>query len=92
VADLRRFWIRLSEDGVNPSRRGYGVTAFDESDALAILRHLVFQDDAETMPEVVELVPDVNVRDLDQGHVVPNMNPPNWRGIWFPKGYDRQLG
>jgi len=56
VADLRRFWIRLSDDRVNPSRRGYGVTAFDESDALAILRYLVFQDDAETMPEVVVLV------------------------------------
>jgi len=92
VADLRRFWIRLSDDRVNPSRRGYGVTAFDESDALAILRYLVFQDDAETMPEVVVLVPDVNVPDLDQGHVVPSRDPPNWRGIWFPKGYDRQLG
>jgi hypothetical protein len=24
------------------------------------------------------------VRDLDQGHVIPNMGPPNLRGVWFP--------
>ena len=26
--------------------------------------------------------PTSTVRDLDQGQVIPNMAPPNWRGIW----------
>ena len=88
---LRRFWIQLADDHPNPSPRGFGVTAYDEADALAILRFLVYENDPKAMPEAREVLPDVNVADLDQGHVVPNMNPPNWRGIWFPKGYDRDL-
>ncbi len=91
MATLRRFWIRLAEDGPGPSTLGYGVTAYDEADALAILRFQVFGNDEEAMPAVTELSADVNVPDLDQGHVVPNMLPPNWRGIWFPKGYDTDL-
>ena len=55
------------------------------------MRFLVYEADPEAMPKAREVLPDVNVADLDQGHVVPNMNPPNWRGIWFPKGYDRDL-
>lgn len=86
--DLHRFWVTLAEDS-NPSRLGYGVTAFDEADALAILRHVVFGGQA--MPDVREVRTDVDVRDLDQGHVVTNMNPPNWRGVWFPKGYDSDI-
>ena len=61
-AVLRRFWIRLSRGGTNPSPLGYGVTAFDEADALAILRYLVYNEEA--MPDVAELVPDVNIPDL----------------------------
>jgi hypothetical protein len=34
----------------------------------------------EAMREVVE---NVDVSELDD-HVGPNMNPPNWRGMWFP--------
>jgi hypothetical protein len=35
--------------------------------------------------------PTSTVRDLDQGHVIPNMAPPNWRGIWYPKGFDTDI-
>jgi hypothetical protein len=26
-----------------------------------------------------------------KGHVIPNMAPPNWRGIWYPKGFDTDI-
>ena len=64
---------------------GYGVTAYDEADEQNLVERLVFR--AATMPPVVATRSGVNVPHLDQGHVVPNMNPPNWRGVWFPKGY-----
>lgn len=83
--DLHRYWIRLAED-VKPSLSEFGVTAFDETDALAILSHVAFG--GEPLPEVLEVRQDVDVRNLDQGRVVPNMAPPNWRGIWYPKGFD----
>jgi hypothetical protein len=35
--------------------------------------------------------PTSTVRDLDQGHVIPNMAPPNWRGIWYPTGFDTDI-
>jgi hypothetical protein len=53
------------------------------------LRYLAFSPAG--LPELVEIVADVDVRSLDQGHVIPNMNPPNWRGIWYPKGYDTNV-
>jgi hypothetical protein len=65
--------------------RGCGVTAYDRADALNILQATVF---AETsMPEIVEVIEDVDVRTLDQGHVIPKMGVVVERGVWFPRGY-----
>jgi hypothetical protein len=82
MAGLTRFWFVLDDPR---SGLGYGVTAYDEADARDLIQRLIFQ--AAQMPPVLEVVSDVKVPDLDQGHVVPNMNPPNWRGVWFPKGF-----
>jgi hypothetical protein len=86
--NLRRYWVRLrpTDDQFN---REFGVSAFSEDDALAILAHVVFGGRA--MPDVLEVRANVNVGDLDQGHVVPNMGPPNWRGVWYPKGFDTDI-
>jgi hypothetical protein len=32
--------------------------------------------------------PRATVRDLDQGHVIANTAAPNWRGIWYPTGFE----
>ena len=40
------------------------------------------------MPIIKRMIENVDIRELDQGHVVPNMKPPNWRGVWFPLGYN----
>jgi hypothetical protein len=81
---LHRYWITLVEPPPG-GRLGYGVTAFSEEDARAILAFVAFDG---ALPAVAEVRADVDVRELDQGHVIPNMNPPNWRGVWFPKGFD----
>jgi hypothetical protein len=73
-----RYWIVLDEE----YQLGYGVTAADERDALELLRNLRFKN--REMPPVLRIEEDVDVSTLDPGHVVPNMGPPVWRGIWFP--------
>ncbi|MCA1475015.1 hypothetical protein [Bradyrhizobium sp. NBAIM08] len=83
---LRRYWFRF--DGIepyNPLQLGCGVTAHGYDDALIILGRTVFED--QIMPAIIDVIEDVDIRTLDQGHVVPNMEAPVWRGVWFPKGY-----
>ena len=84
---LHRYWIRFDD----PHRLshelglGCGVTAYDLDDAISLLERDVFKG---PMPfRIASSVEDVDVRTLDQGHVIPNMLPPNRRGIWFPTGY-----
>jgi hypothetical protein len=74
---LRRFWFPLSK-GI-----GIGVTAPTEAEA----RVLAETTRAEFFPHaaITGVVPDVDVRSLDQGHVVPNMGPVVVRGVWYPR-------
>lgn len=73
---LHRYWFKTKQ------HIGFGVTAYSIEDA----KNLV--DDAATRIgwrcEIVEIVEDIDVRELDQNHVIPNMGPPNFRGVWFP--------
>ena len=73
---LRWYWVKTKE------HLGFGVTAYSVDDAKRLI------DDAARRLgwdyEVLGIVKDVDVRDLDQGHVVPNMGPPNFRGVWYP--------
>lgn len=73
-ARLHRYWLR-TEVGF-----GVGVTAYSIDDAKQLAKAWLdfWQRD------VVEIVEDVDIRNLDQDHVIPNMGPPNVRGVWFP--------
>jgi hypothetical protein len=83
---LIRYWFGFN--GVEPFNslnRGCGVTAYNLDDAKSLLSQSIFKDrDWYSIKEVIE---NVDITTLDQGHVIPNMEPPVWRGVWFPKGY-----
>jgi hypothetical protein len=87
---LRRFWFEFDDAAFlrAPSVLGLGcgVTAWTEHDALVLLQQRVFHE--APMPRIKGIIHDVDVSTLDAGHVLPNMLPPNRRGIWFPQGYD----
>ena len=73
---LMRYWFKTKE------HFGFGVTAFSLEDAKSLL-----DDAARSLGidyEVLEIIEDIDIRSLDQGHVLPNMGPPNLRGVWFP--------
>jgi hypothetical protein len=82
---LRRFWFRFepSDTDLFIGRAfGCGVTAVDRRDAEDLMRVQAFRG---TLPQVVEVIEDVDVRDLDESHVIPNMGDPSIRGVWFPR-------
>jgi len=96
MSELTRYWITFAcppveSEGVVVGLLqpvGFGVTALDLEDPLAIVRTEFF-DRFDTyyglndMPPVREVVENVDVSMLDD-HVRPNMHPPNWRGLWYP--------
>lgn len=81
---LRRYWFRLSSNG-EPSvlNLGCGITAYDMDDARGFLFREVFS--VYGARDVLEVITDIDVSTLDQGHVIPNMAAPSNRGVWFPR-------
>ena len=61
---------------------GIGVTAASREEALAIVASTF-----GASRRILRIEPIADMRELDHGHVVPNMG--NWfeRGIWFPLGH-----
>ena len=85
---LIRYWFEfnLEDDNTLPGvRTGCGVTAFSYSDALQIMSIKIFNN--KKLPEITKFIENVDISALDQGHLVPNMWTPNFRGVWFPRGY-----
>jgi hypothetical protein len=88
---LHRYWLKFAQSDIDAARLpqifllGCGVTAFSPEDALSLIRQHVLR--GAEVPKPSSLVADVDVRTLDAGHVIPNMEAPVSRGIWFPMGF-----
>lgn len=88
-SSLKRFWFEFdikNAFGLPPGIGiGCGITAIDYADALEILNAKVFK--YQGMPPIKKQIENVDIRDLDQGHVIPNMSVLTERGVWFPLVY-----
>jgi hypothetical protein len=90
-SQLKRYWLRFSISPGDLDRYptyaglglGCGATAYSRDDLAVLLDRELFHGDP--VPEISELVEDVNIQDLDQGKVIPNMGSPRERGVWFPR-------
>jgi hypothetical protein len=86
----KRFWFEFDIDSAFNFPPGIGIgcgiTAFDYDDAIKMMREKIFSE--IKMPVIRREIENIDIRTLDQGKVIPNMKPPNQRGIWFPLGYD----
>ena len=90
MSTLTRFWFRFARLAhASPINRGCGVTALSQEEAIEILKKTVFV--GRSMPHIVYVIENIDLATLDQGHVIPNMGPPNIRGVWYPLGYDCAL-
>jgi hypothetical protein len=74
---LRRFWFP-TVIGL-----GVGVTARTRAEAEAMASEAAAQLKRPFDP--MSVVEDVDVRTLDQNHVIPNMGAVNFAGVWFPR-------
>jgi hypothetical protein len=85
-----KFWFEFEIDDVFifPAgiALGCGVTAIDYDDALALIERKIFSKIKR--PNIKKVIENIDIRQLDQGHVIRNMNPPHIRGIWYPLGYE----
>jgi hypothetical protein len=86
MPQLKRFWIEFHLNNHYSLGLGCGVTAWNYNDALNILKEKIFKNDPP--PLVKKVIEDIDVSTLDTGHVLPNMLPPNIRGVWYPLGYN----
>jgi len=87
---MMRFWfefdIGAAWDFPAGIGHGCGVTAIHYNDAIKIMNANIFSE--IKMPAIKRVIQDVDIGQLDQGHVIPNMKPPISRGVWYPLGYD----
>ncbi len=74
---IRRYWFPVA------GHLGIGVSAETREAAsklaLGVAAEMGWQIEAD------EVVENVDIRDLDERHVVPNMGPPTVRGVWYPR-------
>jgi hypothetical protein len=77
---LTRHWFSFG-----PSERltrNAGVTAYSLEDAYSFLRNEVFPE--RPLPEITEVIENVDVSTLDENHILPNIGSPSFRGVWYP--------
>lgn len=88
---LKRYWIEpdfstYEEKIPMGCRMGIGVTAYTYEDALEIIKEKIFNN--SSLPSILNVIENVDISNLDENQVLPNMNTPTIRGIWFPLGYE----
>jgi hypothetical protein len=88
---LHRYWLTFAQSDIDAAglpqyfRLGCGVTAFSPDGALSLIQQRILR--GANLPTLVSFVEDVDVRTLDAGHVIPNMEERVSRGIWYPMGF-----
>lgn len=87
---LIRYWIEF-DDLEFPSVLGFGcgVTAYNLDDALKVMRAElasigILQQFNNRLPDIKNIVANVDISDLEENHVRPNIGNFFKRGVWWP--------
>jgi len=88
---LIRYWFIFEKNETNwVTGWGCGVTAYNYDDAIYLLNRYMFNK-GNVMPIIKDVIENIDVSTLDPNHILPNLAlglPPNFRGIWYPQGYN----
>ena len=77
---LTTYWIELDS-----YFRNIGVTAYSLDDDKRLIQEKAFPK--EELPRIKKVTENIQFKDLDQNHIVPNMGPITERGVWYPNFY-----
>lgn len=83
-----RYWfVIFPENKYGP--RNIGVTAYSKEHARDIIakesvKNFYIKELALQISDDTEVIENIDVRNLDQNHVVPNMGTVVFVGIWYP--------
>jgi hypothetical protein len=83
---LHRYWFEFGgprEHLPAGTWMGCDVTGVDRADAEQLLAAGPFA--GRTLPPIDGIIEDVDVSELDPGHVLPNIGDVTQRGVWFPR-------
>jgi hypothetical protein len=87
---LTRYWFEFQYNHYSKLpiglARGCGVTAHNYDDAIFLLEKYVFEN--RPVAPIKKAIENVDVSTLEAGHVLSNILPASWRGIWYPFGYN----
>jgi hypothetical protein len=90
MSALHKYWFAFEKIGKpTPLNLGCGVTAYDQADAIDLMKRHIFGN--HEIPGISHVTDDIEFENLNQGHVAPNVGDMDVRGIWFPQGYDEEL-
>lgn len=84
---LKRYWIVISPLNWN-GPKNFGVTApsINHARSLAILEMQKLGWTHFTDSEIMQakFIEDIDIRELDQDHVIPNIGVVSRQGVWYP--------
>jgi hypothetical protein len=63
---------------------GCGITAWSEKDAVYLFEE--FTNRSKSNRSIASIHEIISLDELDRKHVLPNIDNPELRGIWFPMG------
>jgi hypothetical protein len=87
MGQFHKFWFEFETlNYPTQLNRGCGVTARDKEDAIALITAKVFGN--KEVPIITNIIENVELDELNQSHVRPNIGDPEIRGVWFPLGYE----
>lgn len=81
TSSLETFWIEFPQD--DNFVLGIGVTAYSQEDAMNLIKDCGIEKWLEGALET-KIIAGVQIGDLDQRNVVPNIGPLQLRGVDFP--------
>jgi hypothetical protein len=84
---LKRYWLVICPAMWNgPKNLGVTAISIDQAKSLAIveLDKLGWKQLPYFEINHAEFIEDVDIRELDQNHVIPNIGVVSKQGVWFP--------
>lgn len=86
---LRRYWFVIyPEWRYGPLNAGVTATSTEQARELLLknFTKINYWEPLERLKnEHIEVIENINIQLLDEEHVLPNMGPVIFKGVWFPR-------